>query len=78
MPRLKVMSGRDVRSLLEANGFVFSRQKGSHMMMVRVLENEDGSTQTTTVPVPNHKEVAVGTLGNIVTRSGLPRDMFEI
>ena len=72
------MSGRDVRSLLEANGFVFSRQNGSHMMMVRVLENEDGSTETKTVPVPNHKEVAIGTLGSIVTRSGLPRDMFEI
>ena len=78
MPRLKVMSGREVRALLEANGFVFARQSGSHMILTRTIENEDGSTTTISIPVPDHKEVAIGTLNNIIRRSGLPRKLFEV
>lgn len=78
MPRLKVMSGRDVRAILEANGFVFSRQRGSHMVMTRAVENEDGAKATISIPVPDHKELALGTLGSIVSRSGLPRELFEV
>ena len=78
MPRLKVISGREVRAILEANGFRFARQKGSHMVMTRTLENNDGTQTTISIPVPDHKEVALGTLGNIAARSGLPRTLFEI
>ncbi len=72
MGRLKVLSGRQVRAILEANGFVYDRQKGSHMIMVL---REEGATRT--VPVPDHKEVAIGTLGDIIRRSALPRELFE-
>lgn len=72
MAKLKVLSGRQVRAILEANNFVFARQKGSHMMMQLSLEET-----TITVSVPDHKEVAVGTLGNIINTSGLPRSLFE-
>lgn len=61
MPRLKVMSGRDVRALLETHGFVFARQRGSHMILTRTLENADGTQTTISIPVPDHKEVAIGT-----------------
>ncbi len=77
MGRLKVLSGREVRAILEAQDFVYARQKGSHMMMMLRHEFEDGTVQTLTVPVPDHKEVAIGTLGDIIRRSQLPRNLFE-
>ncbi len=78
MPRLKVMSGRQVRALLEAHGFVFARTTGSHMIMRRTIENADDTKATISIPVPNHREIAIGTLGNIADRSGLPRGLFEV
>jgi predicted RNA binding protein YcfA (HicA-like mRNA interferase family) len=47
------------------------------MMMMLRHEFEDGTVQTLTVPVPDHKEVAIGTLGDIIRRSQLPRNLFE-
>jgi predicted RNA binding protein YcfA (HicA-like mRNA interferase family) len=32
---------------------------------------------TTTVPVPDHSELKVGTLTSIIRQSGLPRSLFE-
>jgi predicted RNA binding protein YcfA (HicA-like mRNA interferase family) len=32
---------------------------------------------TTTVPVPQHKELRTGTLLSIIRQSGLPRALFE-
>lgn len=78
MPRLKVMSGQQVRALLEAHGFVFARTAGSHMILRRTIENADGTKSTISIPVPDHKEVALGTLGNIAERSGLSRELFEV
>ena len=37
-----------------------------------------GTKTTISIPVPNHRELAIGTLGNIIRRSGLPREMFEV
>jgi predicted RNA binding protein YcfA (HicA-like mRNA interferase family) len=34
-------------------------------------------TSTTTVPVPNHVTVAIGTLQSIIRQSGLGRTPFE-
>jgi len=48
------------------------RQRGSH----RVMQRRGGST-TTTVPVPNHAEIRIGTLLSIIRQSGLPRELFE-
>lgn len=66
------MSGREVCALLEAHGFVFIRQRGSHRIMQRRLPGT-----TVTVPVPDHREVRLGTLASIVRQSGLPRELFE-
>jgi len=32
---------------------------------------------TTTVPVPDHDEIRLGTLQSIIRQSGLPRSLFE-
>lgn len=36
-----------------------------------------GENGTTTVPVPDHREVRIGTLRSIIRQSGLPRELFE-
>jgi predicted RNA binding protein YcfA (HicA-like mRNA interferase family) len=37
-------------------------------------QDEEG---TVTIPVPDHKELRIGTLRAIIRRSGLPRSEFE-
>ncbi len=48
------------------------RQRGSHVIMQRVTPEG-----TTTVPVPDHKEIRIGTLSSIIRQSGVPRSEFE-
>jgi predicted RNA binding protein YcfA (HicA-like mRNA interferase family) len=43
--------------------------------MIMQKTTEGGST--TTVPVPDHRELRLGTLTSIIKRSGLPRSLFE-
>jgi predicted RNA binding protein YcfA (HicA-like mRNA interferase family) len=71
--KLRVLSGQDVCAILERHGFTRVRRRGSHIVMQRVTA--DG---TTTVPVPDHKELRTGTLRSIIRQSGLPRGEFEV
>lgn len=65
MPKLPSdLSGRDVRMALEKAGFVFQRQRGSHMMLRR-------DEPLARVTVPDHKVVRVGTLRHILNQTGL-------
>ena len=73
MGKLRVLSGQDTCAILERHGFTRVRQRGSHIVMQRVTA--DGGT--TTVPVPDHKEVRIGTLRSIIRQSGIPRTAFE-
>ncbi|HNR30033.1 MAG TPA: type II toxin-antitoxin system HicA family toxin [Candidatus Hydrogenedentes bacterium] len=72
MPKLRPMSGAELCRLLEARGYVEVRRKGSHIVMQR---RDD--TGTTTIPVPDHGELRIGTLRSIIRQSGLPRTLFE-
>jgi predicted RNA binding protein YcfA (HicA-like mRNA interferase family) len=67
------MSGKEACAILERHGFAEVRRRGSHIVMQRV--EDDGST--TTVPVPDHKELKQGTLRSIIRQSGVPRSEFE-
>lgn len=49
------MSGREVCRILEANGFVAVRQRGSHIVMQKRAQGT-----TVTVPVPDHPEIRSG------------------
>jgi len=70
--KLRVLSGNEVCKILEQHGFVRVRQHGSHIVMQRAT---DGGT--TTVPVPDHTEVKIGTLRSIIRQSGVFRAEFE-
>jgi predicted RNA binding protein YcfA (HicA-like mRNA interferase family) len=72
MPKLRLLSGREVCKIMSKKGFVKVRQKGSHIIMQK---KEDGTTIT--VPVPDHDELRIGTLLGIIRQSGLPRSLFE-
>jgi predicted RNA binding protein YcfA (HicA-like mRNA interferase family) len=58
---------------MEKAGFVSARQKGSHMIMQKKLD--DG---TITVPVPMHKTIKIGTLQSIIRQSGIPKETFLV
>ena len=63
----------EARHVLEEHGFAKVRQRGSHMIMQR----KAGGT-TVTVPVPDHRELRIGTLSSIIRQSQLPRELFEV
>ena len=52
-------------------GFVKVRQSGSHIIMRRQLQDRG-----ITVPVPNHTEIARGTLKSIIAQSEIPNAEF--
>lgn len=70
--RLRTISGREASRLLAEHGFIQVRRHGSHMVM-----QKSGGGTTVTVPVPDHKELRIGTLRSIIRQSGLPRSVFE-
>ena len=73
MPKLRVLSGREVCALLASHGFVEVRRRGSHIVMQR-----RDAAGTTTVPVPDHDELRIGTLLSILRQCGVPRSEFEV
>ena len=58
MPRLRVLSGREVLKILGEFGFQDFAQRGSHIKLRRTVSG--GRNQTITVP--NHTEIDRGTL----------------
>ncbi len=68
MPRLPVLSGRELIRLLQTAGFVVVRQKGSHVSL------QKGQFRTV---VPLHEELAKGTLLGILKQCGMSRDDLE-
>jgi predicted RNA binding protein YcfA (HicA-like mRNA interferase family) len=72
MGRLRVLSGREVCRILQQHGFVEVRQRGSHIVMQRRI-----GAGSVTVPIPDHREFAIGTLLSIIRQSGIPRAEFE-
>lgn len=73
MPKLRQLSGAQVRAILEAHGFVYVHTRGSHMKLTRTDENG----QVWTAMVPTHRTVQTGTLTSIIRQSGLGRGPFE-
>lgn len=73
MAKLAVLSGKEVCKILAHHGFVEVRRRGSHVVMQRRT-----SAGSTTVPVPDHDELKIGTLQSIIRQCGLPRSAFEL
>ncbi len=66
MGKRRILSGKQVCDILEKHGFIQVRQRGSHIVMQKLLPDT-----TITVPVPNHAELRIGTLQSVIRQSGL-------
>jgi len=69
MASLPATSGRDVVRVFANDGWEMVRQRGSHMILVK-------EGHIATLSVPDHREVAKGTLRSLIRSSGLSVDEF--
>lgn len=69
MPNLPGVSGRKAVKALERLGFVFIRQKGSHVIMRR---GDRGCV------VPMHREINSWTLNGVLKQAGVSADEFLV
>lgn len=65
MAKLPVVSGRDLAKALAKIGYLHDHQKGSHI----ILRHQTPPHRRITIP--DHKEIAKGTLKNIIREAGL-------
>ncbi len=68
---LPPVSGRDVVKALRQIGYEQDRQRGSHIVLRQITEPHRR------VVVPDHNEVAKGTLRAIIRQVGLTVDEFK-
>lgn len=71
MSALPTLSGREVVKAIGKLGYVMDRQRGSHM----ILRQQTAPHRRLTVP--DHKEVAKGTLRAIIRQAGLTVNEFN-
>ncbi len=69
MPPLPIVSGRQVVKIFEKDGWQFTRQRGSHMILTK-------PGLQTTLSVPDHKEIGRGLLKTLINDSGLTVEKF--
>ena len=69
MPAPPVLSGRKVVRVFEKLGGQVARQRGSHVIMVK-------NGEMATLSIPDHKEVARGTLRSLIRTAGITVEEF--
>jgi predicted RNA binding protein YcfA (HicA-like mRNA interferase family) len=69
MTLLPKLSGREVVKAFVSLGWEQVRQTGSHIILVR-------EGHRATLSVPDHKEVAKGTMRSLIRSAGLTVDQF--
>ncbi len=67
MPKLPILSGKELIKLLSKIGFQHIRTRGSYA----ILNKEDKEKGKITIPVLLHRELAKGTLKSIMNQIGL-------
>ena len=71
MSALPVVSGRETVDALRKLGYAWDRQRGSHMILRQQVPPFRRLT------VPDHEEVAKGTLRAIIRQAGLTVEEFR-
>ncbi len=69
MAELPLLSGRKVASIFGLLGWEVVRQRGSHIILVK-------EGYPATLSIPDHREVARGTLRSLIRMAGLTVDEF--
>ena len=70
MPKLPIISGKDLVKAFAKLGYEIDHQTGSHI----ILRHKEPPYRRLTIP--NHKEVSKGTLRAIIRQAGLSREEF--
>ncbi len=70
MPKLPIISGKDLVKAFARMGYEPDHQTGSHM----ILRQKNVPYRRLTIP--NHKEISKGTLRAIIRQAGLSREEF--
>lgn len=71
MAVLPIVGWEEVVRVLSRIGYEPRRQKGSHLILVRL------TPWVSSITVPRHKEIAPGTLRSIIRQSGLSVEQFN-
>ena len=69
MPKLPVVSGFEAVKRFERAGWRIARQRGSHVIMLK-------TGHIASLSVPQHKQLAPGTLRSLIRASGLSVEEF--
>lgn len=69
MPPVPILSPSDVIKIFQRLGWQMVRQKGSHIIMTK-------PGHIATLSIPNHPEVARGTLRSLIAKAGLTIEQF--
>jgi predicted RNA binding protein YcfA (HicA-like mRNA interferase family) len=69
MPIVPILRPQQVVKTFEKLGWEVTRQRGSHIILTKV-------GHIATLSVPNHPEVARGTLRTLIARAGISVDEF--
>ncbi len=69
--KLLIVSGRDVVKALKKINYEFDHQTGSHIVLRRTIE------PFRRITVPDHKEIAKGTLRAIIREAGISIEEFN-
>jgi predicted RNA binding protein YcfA (HicA-like mRNA interferase family) len=69
MPVLPVLSGHQAVRVFTALGWQIARQRGSHIIRIK-------PDHMATLSVPDHREVAKGTLRSLIRAAGLTVESF--
>ena len=67
MPKLPVVSAKELINFLKKRGFTKDRQKGAHIVYVK---------DNLTAVVPDHRTVLIGTLHDILKKAKIDRQDF--
>ena len=69
MPPVPLLRPREVVRAFERLGWEIARQRGSHIILVKEGRN-------VTLSIPDHTQVARGTLRGLIARAGLAVEEF--
>ncbi|MFA5804833.1 MAG: type II toxin-antitoxin system HicA family toxin [Melioribacteraceae bacterium] len=69
MPPVPILRPREVVHAFEKLGWEVARQRGSHIILTK-------KGHIATLSIPNHPEVARGTLRSLITKAGITVEEF--
>lgn len=69
MPPIPILRPQEVVQTFEKLGWEVARQRGSHIILTK-------KGHIATLSIPNHSEVARGTLRSLITKSGITVEEF--